>query len=153
MAAGSGHLAGSRSISPWRVMFRKSTTSRSSGNLRSRYRMAILSAIERLFLGGIDGLALNVAVGCFGQQVCHPCKLAIACVDFVALVAGNHKEGDAVANLRRPGIQLVEAEIDGGLGRVIPDKTVAAARHHERNADVLSSNPGVIVPALDAVIA
>ena len=112
-----------------------------------------LGNIERLLLGGIDGLALNVAIGGFGQQVRYAGKLAIARVDFVALVAGNHKEGDAVADLGGPDIQLVEAEIDGCFGGVVPDEAVAAAGNHERNADILSANREVIVPALNAMTA
>jgi len=45
-----------------------------SGSRRPAHRAAtcgrdILGNIQRLLLGGIDGLALNVAVGRFGQQV------------------------------------------------------------------------------------
>ena len=108
---------------------------------------------QELVLRGIDRLALDVAIRGPRQHVRGAGELAIALVDFVGFISRDHKEGDAVADFGRPDVLLVEAKIDRGLRRVIPDQPVAAAGNEEWNADILSTDGGVIMPAIDSMVA
>ena len=80
-------------------------------------------------------------------------ELAVAAVDFVGVVAGDDEEGDAITDLGGPDVLLVEAEVNGRLGRIVPDEAVAAVRDHEGDADVFAADVRVVVPAVDTVIA
>lgn len=108
---------------------------------------------HELVLGGIDRLALDVAVGGLRQHVRDSGELAITLVNFVGIVARNHKKRNAVSHLRRPHILQVEPQIDCSFRRVVPDQAVIPAGHHEGNANSLSSERVVIMPAVDATVA
>ena len=71
--------------------------------------------IEKLILRRIDCFALDIAVNRARQHVRYAGEQAIALVDFVAGIAGDHEVRNAVADLRRPDVALIEAEVDGGL--------------------------------------
>jgi hypothetical protein len=59
----------------------------------------------------------------------------VAGVDLVGGVAGDHEERNAVADLGGPLGLLVEARLDGGLGRIVPDQAVAFVGDQERHAE------------------
>ena len=85
-------------------------------NIERKLTVAItLCHRQQLILCGVDCLALDVAIGRFGQQVGDAGELPIALVDFVGVCAGDDEERDTVSYLRRPDVLLVESEINGGL--------------------------------------
>src|SRR4051794_5682353 len=108
---------------------------------------------EQLVLAGVALLALDEAVRGFGQQRSRAGELAIAGVNFVVIAASNHEVGDTVADFGIPTGVLVEAEIDGGFGRVIPQETVAFVRDDERDPDAGRGGRVVVVPGADRVAA
>ena len=108
---------------------------------------------SNFILAGVALLALDVAVSGLGQQRRGTGEQTIAGVDFVGGVAGDHEERDTVANLRRPLRLLVEAGLDGGLRRIVPDEAVALVGDEERDAGGGRGGREVVVPAADGMAA
>ncbi len=112
-----------------------------------------LSNVQHLLLAGVALLALNVAVGGLGQQRRGAGEQAVARVDLIRRGPGNHEKRNPVAHLRGPGGALVEARLDGGLRRVVPQQPVALVGHQERHAEAGRSRSPVICPATNRMAA
>src|SRR5215472_12599294 len=112
-----------------------------------------LGNIQHLLLTRVSLLALDVAISCLGQQWRGSGELPVAGVDLIRAPAGDDEEGDSIADLRSPLSTLVEARLDGGLRRIVPDHPVPAIGDHERYADARCGGGGVIMPALYDVAA
>ena len=108
---------------------------------------------QNLFLRTVSLLALNESVGGFRQQVRNTGESAIAGIDFITGLTGNHKEGNAVADLRRPFRLLVKPRFDRRFRRIVPDQAITVIGDDERNARALATRSRVVVPALDGVAA
>ena len=106
-----------------------------------------LSHGEHFVLSDITLLALDVSVSRLRQHGRRTGQQPVAGVDFVRGFAGDDKERDAVAYLGGPAGLLVEAGLDGGLGRVIPYKAVALVCNQEGDAPAWAGGGEVVGPA------
>ena len=108
---------------------------------------------QHFLLARVTLLALDVSVSGLGQQGRGAGEQPVAGVDFIGGVAGDHKEGDAVAHLRGPLGLLVEAGLDGGLRGIVPDEAVALVSDEKRHACGGRGGREIVVPAADGMAA
>ncbi len=109
--------------------------------------------VEHLLLRDVALLALDEAEGGLGRDGGGPGQAAIAGVDFVGGGAGDHEEGDALADLALPDGAPVQSRGHVGVGRVVPDDAVVAVGDHEGHADRLARRRVVVVAAVDGAAA